>query len=93
MTHRLTPQHEALIEQIVALGYHADADAVIEEALRLLDGRTRRLEWLRAELRVALDQEARGDLIDYTPDTMARLIAEADERSRLGLPVRDAVKP
>jgi len=93
MAQQLTPRHEALIEQIVALAQHADADEVIDEAFQLLDERTRRLRWLRAELRVALDQEVRGDLIDYTPATMERLIAEAEERSRRGLPVRDAVKP
>lgn len=93
MTRHLTPQHETLVEEIVAFGEHADAEEVIGHALRSLGERTRRLGWLRAELQVALDQEERGELIDYTPDTMERLMEEADERTRLGLPVRDAVKP
>lgn len=93
VSHTLAPGHQALVEQIVALGQHEDADQVLAEALQLLEARTRRLKWLRAEVRVALDQDARGELIDYTPETMERLMAEADERSRLGLPVRDAVKP
>jgi len=93
MANTLAPRHQAQIERIVALGGHTGADHVIGEALELLEARTRRLFWLRAELRVALDQECRGELIEYTPETMERLMAEADERSRLGLPVRDAVKP
>ncbi|MDP9366116.1 MAG: hypothetical protein M3Q10_18175 [Chloroflexota bacterium] len=93
MTHTLAPRHQALVERIVALGLHDDADGVLDDALRLLEARTRRLGWLRAEVQVALDQETRGELVDYTPETMERLMAEADERSQLGLPVRDAVKP
>lgn len=93
MTRHLTPQHEALVERIVALGQHADADRVIGEALLLLDERTRRLQWLRGEIGIAREQEARGELVDYIPATMERLMAEADERSRAGLPIRDAVKP
>jgi Arc/MetJ-type ribon-helix-helix transcriptional regulator len=93
MANTLAPRHQAQIERIVALGGHTDADHVIGEALELLEARTRRLFSLRAELQVALDQEGRGDIVDYTPETMERLMAEADERTRLGLPVRDAVKP
>ena len=93
MTHNLAPRHQTLVERIVAFGLHDDADQVLDDALRLLEARTCRLAWMRAEVQVALDQEARGDLVDYTPETMERLMAEADERSRLGLPVRAAVKP
>jgi antitoxin ParD1/3/4 len=89
----LTPQHQALVEQIIASGQYHDADQVIAEALRLLSERARRMQWLRAELQVAYEQEARGELIDYTPDMMERLMEEADERSRFGLRVRDAVEP
>ena len=93
MAQRLTTQHETLVAEFIALGEHAGAEEVIGEAHRLLNERTRRLRWLRAELQVALDQDERGELIDDSPGTMARLMAEADEQSRLGIPVRDAVKP
>jgi antitoxin ParD1/3/4 len=93
MPRQLTPQHEAVVDRIVASGRYDDPDQVIDEALHLLEERQQRLESLRAELQIGLDQEARGELIDWTPDFMEQLMQEADERSRLGLPVKDAVKP
>jgi antitoxin ParD1/3/4 len=93
MPRQLTPQHEAVVDRIVASGQYDDPDQVIDEALHLLEERQQRLESLRAEFQIGLDQEARGELIDWTPDFMEQLMQEADERSRLGLPVKDAVKP
>jgi putative addiction module CopG family antidote len=93
MTRQLTPQHEALLDRIVATGQYQDADQVIGEALELFEERERRLQWLRAELQPALDQAARGELIDFTPDYMEDLQRRAIERARQGKPIRDAVKP
>jgi antitoxin ParD1/3/4 len=93
MSVSLEPDLQALVEQKVASGVYRDADEVLREALRLLHERDQRLQQLRAELQIGLDQEARGELVEFTPDFMERLKREADERSRLGLPVKDAVKP
>lgn len=93
MPRQLTSDQEILVERIIAAGDYDDADQVIGEALRLLEERERRLQWLRAELAIAEEQEKRGELIEYTPDFMERLMKEADERSRRGIPVKDAVKP
>lgn len=89
MPRQLTPQHEAVLDRIVATGEFEDANQAIGEALNLLEERGQRMQRLRAELQIGLDQEERGDLIDWTPDFMDQLIHEADERSRRGLPVRE----
>lgn len=93
MTRQLTPQHEALLDRIVATGQYHDADQVIGEALEMFAERQRRLQWLRAELQPALDQEARGDLIEITPDYIEDIQRRALEGARQGKPIRDAVKP
>ena len=89
----LDRQSASLVRQKVETGLYDSASDVVREALRLLEERDGRLQWLRAELQIGLDQETRGELVEYTPDFIERLIREADERSRLGLPVKDAVKP
>ena len=50
-------------------------------------------EWLRAELQPGLDDVARGDLVDFTPDLRDRLSRESDEHARQGTPIREAVLP
>jgi len=90
---QLSPKLEEKIAALVASGHYSDADEVVEEAIELLVHREEHLQWLRAEVQIGLDQEARGELIDYTPDLMQRLQREANERTQLGLPVKDAVKP
>jgi hypothetical protein len=40
------------------------------DALRLLEERR---EWLRAELQIGIDQAARGELIDFTPEHLEEL--------------------
>jgi antitoxin ParD1/3/4 len=88
----LPPQYETMLEEKVTSGRYADASAVIQEALRLLDERDR-LQQLRAELAIGLEQIERGETVPYTPDFMDRLKREAAEHVRLGRPIKDAVKP
>ncbi|MGH2558467.1 MAG: type II toxin-antitoxin system ParD family antitoxin [Thermomicrobiales bacterium] len=93
MSRQLPRDQEALVERIVETGQYDDADEVVDAALRLLEDRERRLQWLRAELAIGEEQEKRGELIEYTPDFMDRLMREADEEDRRGVPIKDAVKP
>jgi antitoxin ParD1/3/4 len=93
MPRQLTPEHEAVVDRIVASGQYDDPEQVIDEALHLLEERERRLQWLRAELQIGLDQEARGELIDFTPEHFEELKRRALENARQGKPIRDAVKP
>jgi hypothetical protein len=62
------------------------------QALQVLE-RAEQLERLRAEIQIGLDQIERGETIEWTEDTMDRLIREAEENSRLGKPISDFVKP
>lgn len=82
-----------MIHKRIESGRYLSASEVVQEALELLDKHDRHTRWLRAELQIGLDQEARGELVDWTPDFMQRLMREADERTRVRLPIKDAVKP
>jgi Arc/MetJ-type ribon-helix-helix transcriptional regulator len=93
MPRQLAPEHEAVVDRIVASVHFESADAVIGEALHLLEEREQGLEWLRAELQPALEQEARGELIEITPDYFDNIQRRALESARQGKPIRDAVKP
>ncbi len=85
-------QAEQLIRQKVAGGLYPNPSAVVREALRLLDERDR-LETLRAELRIGLEQIERGEVVDFTPELLDELVLESEQNARDGKPVRDAVKP
>ena len=93
MAIQLTPELQEMVDRVLATGTYNDVSSVLEASLHLLEERTRKLEWLRAEIQIGDDQSVRGEVVEYTPDTMQRLIAEAEERSRQGMPVKDAVKP
>jgi antitoxin ParD1/3/4 len=88
----LSPELAALIREKVESGRYGDANAVVEEALRLLDERDR-LEWLRAEVAKGFEELDRGEGVLYTPELMERLKREAEEAVRLGRPIDDAVTP
>lgn len=92
MNVELPPRFEALVREKVASGLYDDASAVVQDALRLLDERYR-LDRLRAAIAVGDAQVARGEVVDWTPDFVERLKAEADEEDRLGLPIDDDVIP
>lgn len=92
MTITLTPQLEAMIEKKVASGHYASASDVVEEALRLLEEKDRAAR-LKAAIAVGMDAVKRGAVVEWGPDSMARLRREADEADRLGLPIDPDVCP
>lgn len=89
----LTPQLEALIHQKVETGLYNNASEVVREALRLLDERDRRLQWLRAEIAIGDEQIARGELIDFTRERFEQIKREAQIDVGNGKPIKDAVTP
>ncbi len=93
MSITLSPQMEAAIRKKVEKGLYASTDEALETAVKLLDERDQQLQKLRSEVAVGLAQLEKGEMISYTPDMLDRLIREASERTHLGLPVRDVVKP
>jgi antitoxin ParD1/3/4 len=64
----LTPELERLVAAKVASGRYQSASEVFREALRLLEEKDRlreaRLEEVRKQIAVGLDQARRGDLVD-----------------------------
>jgi putative addiction module CopG family antidote len=93
MAIHLIPEPQEMVERVLATGAYEDVSSVLKASLRLLEERARKLEWLRAEMQIGENQIGRGQVVEYAPDTMQHLVAETEERSRQGLPVRDAVKP
>jgi putative addiction module CopG family antidote len=93
MVLKVTPELEAQVEAMVASGRFPDETAVLSAAMRLLVDRERMDAQLREELRIGEEQMDRGELVSYDENFFPRLLAEAKERSRLGLPVKNAVKP
>jgi antitoxin ParD1/3/4 len=89
---QLTPQLEDLIQRKLDSGRYSDANEVVLEALRLLDERDQ-MARLREALAVGEAQVARGEVRPWTPQSMERLMREAEEDERQGLPIRDEVLP
>jgi putative addiction module CopG family antidote len=84
MVVQLDSQIEAVIWEKVKSGRYSDGNAVLREALRLLDEHER-LVWLRAAVAEADPQFERGEYEEWTPDFLDRLSREANERARQGL--------
>ena len=79
----LTPELEAMIRQQVDSGRYNNASEVVREALRLLDEH-QRVQHLRSLLAVGLEDERRGDLVEFTPEWIEGLDRRVEERFRRG---------
>ena len=88
MTVTLPPQVEALIQEKVDSGLYPTADAVIEEAMRLLDEQDR-IRWLQE----AIAAGQRSGAIAMTPERMHATIQRGIADAAAGKPVKDAVAP
>ena len=89
MSVHLSSRAESLIQKKVESGLYPSADAVIEEALRLLEEHDR-LRWLREA--VAKGQEGEG--IPYTPGLRAEMWQNALRRAKAGeQPSSDVLPP
>ena len=73
----------AFIQNKISAGEFATPDDVVCHALRLLQGREERLQALRAEIQIGLDEFERGEFgpVDLE-DTKARLFQRLDEANR-----------
>jgi antitoxin ParD1/3/4 len=80
----LTPQLEELISNKVASGMYNSASEVVREALRLLDERDRlrqmRLEELRKEIAIGLEQLERGEYEEFDEAMLERIKVEGRKR-------------
>jgi len=88
----LSPKHEALIRKKVDSGQFTDESDVVAAALRLMYEHDRFLR-LKAAAAIGDEQYERGEVEAWTENSLEELMREADEEDRLGIPIRDEVKP
>ncbi len=88
----LTPELEAKIHERVESGRYNNASEVVRDALRHLE-EFERLEHLRSLLQVGLEQERRGEMIEFTPDYLEDVTRRAHEAFLRGEEPDPAVCP
>ncbi len=88
----LTTELELMIRQRVDSGRYNNASEVVRDALRRLESHER-LEHLRSLLSVGLEQERRGELIDFTHDWEDDLSRRVEERFLRGDVPNPDVRP
>jgi antitoxin ParD1/3/4 len=80
----LTPELEQYVSGKVQSGLYHSASEVIREGLRLLkekdDVRQRKLEELRREIQIGIDQADRGQVSAFTKETLREIKAEGRKR-------------
>ena len=89
---QVSPEAEALIRELIEQGDFDDPEAVVDEALRVLMERER-FARLKAAIAIGLEQDARDQVVQWTPDFLDRLKREAAENVHLGRPCKDEVIP
>ena len=78
----LNPQFEKLVKQKVQSGEYASESEVIQEALRLLEQRDKKLIELRSDIQIGLDQLERGEYTTYDEDGLKDLAKTIKSRNR-----------
>jgi antitoxin ParD1/3/4 len=68
-----------MIRQRVESGRYNNASEVVREALRLLEEQER-VQHLRSLLAIGLEDERRGELVEFTPDWVQDLDRRVEER-------------
>ena len=89
---QLSPEAEALIRELIEQGDYDAPEAVVDEALRVLMEREQ-FARLKAAIAIGLEQDARDQVVQWTPDFLDRLKREAAENVHLGRPCKDEVIP
>jgi putative addiction module CopG family antidote len=82
MTVSLSREQEQLIKEHLATGRYSSEDAVLNEALALLQRHEKAVEKLRAEIQEGLDDLATGRSHTYTKETSQQLADEIKQRGR-----------
>jgi antitoxin ParD1/3/4 len=81
----LTPELERFVQDKVASGLYNSASEVIREALRLLREqdivRQRRLEELRTEIALGIEQADRGEIGNFDAEDLKRRVRERIENN------------
>ncbi|MBI3696346.1 MAG: type II toxin-antitoxin system ParD family antitoxin [Acidobacteria bacterium] len=74
----VNPDTERLVKEQVESGRYRSAAEVIEDAVRLLTERGRKLEQLRKEIQVGVDQIERGEYTEYDAHTIQNLFSDIE---------------
>jgi putative addiction module CopG family antidote len=69
---------------MVESGRFRDPEAVLREAVRLLEEIERKRDELLAQLQIGIDQADRGELVEWTPELRDKLVQSALRRAKLG---------
>jgi antitoxin ParD1/3/4 len=81
MTISLTPETEAIVQQQLSSGKYGSAEAVVGDALQLLQQQNRtdaeKLEELRREIAIGLEQAERGEFFEFDDELLAEIQQEA----------------
>jgi antitoxin ParD1/3/4 len=93
MNVQLDDQTEALVQQKVRNGQYRNPNEVVQEAIRQMDERDRRLEELRAALAIGEEQIAQGEVVEWTPQLAAAILEEAKQAARTGKRPKSDVAP
>ena len=72
MSVEITPELEGLVQSIFQTGNYPDENAVLGEALRLLEKR----EKLRREVNAGVEQLDRGEYTEYGEDAMPQFLED-----------------
>lgn len=78
------PDIEQTITRLVERGRYRDPEAVLQEAVPLLEEHERQMDLLRAKLQIGIDQADRGELIEWTPELREQIKQSARRRAALG---------
>lgn len=89
MSVTIAPDIEAKIQEKIASGTYPDADAVLRQAMVLLEERERHRHWLLD----ALAEGEKGEAVEFTPERMKLIRARAKENALRNKPISDAVTP
>jgi antitoxin ParD1/3/4 len=88
MSVTLSPRLEHLVQERIESGLYPDADAVLDEALRLLDERDR-----FRRLKAAIAEGEKGEGIRFTPELMEQIKQDAERMEREGREPKPEVCP
>jgi putative addiction module CopG family antidote len=78
------PDLEATVQRLVESGRYDDSEAVLREAVRLLEEIERKRDELRAKLQIGIDEANRGELIEWTPELRQQIRESAHRRAAAG---------
>ena len=79
MATQISPKLEQRIAALVATGDFSDADDVLTQAVKLLESRRERLEWLRAAIAEPDAQPEFGGAVLFSSELMDELERESEE--------------